>query len=347
MMVYDCIPFFNEIDILKLRLNILDPLVDRFVIEEARYTFSGMEKELCFEKNKDLFKEFLPKIDYIVVDECREEFTTHERDNFQKNFLINGLNSATDDDVIILGDADEIPDPETLKKIIDGFDPDRVYHLVQRLFYCYLNYEEVSGKLLSITGEFPDEERLSDRWTGPGVLITQEAGLMNTQSGNNRDANTCLEHKMWLGTKVFSKKNIPADGIIRIREIKPEDPRSIRVPNGGWHFGYMGSHHETDVAKRIGDKVIAAAHQEYNSEDYLKEAKDRLLLGEDMFRRNSEYRRVEIDETFPQYLRDHMDEYDYLIMPKISDIQKVFIRTKMNILRFFRRLRRYIKRKLA
>ncbi len=331
MMVYDCIPFFNEIDILKLRLNILDPLVDRFVIEEARYTFSGMEKELCFEKNKDLFKEFLPKIDYIVVDECREEFTTHERDNFQKNFLINGLNSATDDDVIILGDADEIPDPETLKKIIDRFDPDRVYHLVQRLFYCYLNYEEISGKLLSITGEFPDELRSPDKWTGSGIS----------------DKAVKPQHKMWLGTKVFSKKNIPADGIIRIREIKPEDSRSIRVPNGGWHFGYMGSHHETDVAKRIGDKVIAAAHQEYNSEDYLKEAKDRLLLGEDMFRRNSEYRRVEIDETFPQYLRDHMDEYDYLIMPKISDIQKVFIRTKMNILRFFRRLRRYIKRKLA
>ncbi len=313
LMVYDCIPFFNEIDILKLRLNVLDPLVDRFVIEEARYTFSGKEKELCFEKNTDLFREFLPKIDYIVVDECREEFTTHERDNFQKNFLINGLKDTTDDDVIILGDADEIPNPVVLQKIINDFDPDKVYHLAQRLFYCYLNYEEVSGRLLSITGEFP-----------------------------NIDG-----HKMWLGTKVFSKKNIPSDGIIKIREIKPEDSRSVRIPDGGWHFGYMGSHHETDVAKRIGEKVIAAAHQEYNSEDYLKEAKDRLLLGEDMFRRNSEYRRVEIDETFPQYLRDHMDEYDYLIMPKVSDVRKVFIRIKMNVLRFFRRCRRYIKRKLA
>ena len=34
-MVYDCIPFFNELDILKLRLNILNPIVDRFIIEEA------------------------------------------------------------------------------------------------------------------------------------------------------------------------------------------------------------------------------------------------------------------------------------------------------------------------
>ncbi len=311
-MVYDCIPFFNEIDILKLRLNILDPLVDRFVIEEARYTFSGQPKELCFEKNRELFKEFLPKIDYIVVDECRDEMTTHERDNFQKNFLINGLKNVADDDVIILGDADEIPDPVTLKKIIENFDPDKVYHLAQRLFYCYLNYEEISGRLLSITGEFPDIEG----------------------------------HKMWLGTKVFAKKNIPSEGIIKIREVSPSDPRSIRVPEGGWHFGYMGSHHETDVAKRIGDKVIAAAHQEYNSEDYLKEAKDRLLIGEDMFRRNSEYRRVPIDETFPAYLREHMDEYDYLIMPYVSAQRKALIRLKLKVFRFFRRLRRFIKRRL-
>ena len=58
-MVIDCIPFFNELDILKLRLHILDPLVDRFVIEEATHTFSGLPKDLCFEKNREMFEEFL------------------------------------------------------------------------------------------------------------------------------------------------------------------------------------------------------------------------------------------------------------------------------------------------
>ena len=63
IMVYDCIPFFNELDILNLRLHIMDPLVDKFIIEEATVTFSGEPKELCFEKNKELFREFLPKIE--------------------------------------------------------------------------------------------------------------------------------------------------------------------------------------------------------------------------------------------------------------------------------------------
>ena len=78
-MVYDCIPFFNELDILKLRLHILDPIVDKFVIEEATATFSGEPKELCFEKNKAMFQEFLPKIEYIVVDNSPTEATTHQK----------------------------------------------------------------------------------------------------------------------------------------------------------------------------------------------------------------------------------------------------------------------------
>ncbi len=143
-MVFDLIPFFNEIDILNMRLHILDPYVDRFVIEEATTTFSGQPKELCFEKNKDKFKKFLHKIDYIVVDEDKEELESHERDYFQKNHLIEGIKDATSDDIIIFGDCDEIPNPEVLQKIKENFDKTKVYHLAQRNFYAFMNMEETS-----------------------------------------------------------------------------------------------------------------------------------------------------------------------------------------------------------
>lgn len=308
-MVIDCIPFFNELDILKLRLHILDPLVDRFVIEEATHTFSGLPKELCFEKNRGMFEEFLPKITYLVVDNSPEEISTHERDKFQKNALAKALTDASDEDVLILSDVDEIPNPAVLQELVKRFDPDKIYHLAQRNFYCYLNMEEVSGNLLSITGEFPGVER-----------------------------------RMWLGTKVFAKKNIPESGIIDLREISPEDPRSVRVADGGWHFGYMGSCHETDVSKRVGTKVVAAAHQEYNTEDVLAEVKDRLILGEDIFGRNAVFQWAVVDESYPQYLLEHKSEYDYLIMPPISKGKKAFVKIWMLIKRFCRKVRRRIRR---
>ena len=308
-MVIDCIPFFNELDILKLRLHILDPLVDRFVIEEATHTFSGLPKELCFEKNREMFEEFLPKITYLVVDNSPKEISTHERDKFQKNALAKALTDASDEDVLILSDVDEIPNPAVLQELVKRFDPDKIYHLAQRNFYCYLNMEEVSGNLLSITGEFPGVER-----------------------------------RMWLGTKVFAKKNIPESGIIDLREISPEDPRSVRIADGGWHFGYMGSCHETDVSRRVGTKVVAAAHQEYNTEDVLAEVKDRLILGEDIFGRNAVFQWAVVDESYPQYLLEHKSEYDYLIMPPISKGKKAFVKIWMLIKRFCRKVRRRIRR---
>lgn len=308
-MVYDCIPFFNELDILKLRLNILDSIVDKFIIEEATVTFSGEPKELCFEKNKAMFQQFLPKIEYIVVDDSPMDVTTHFRDNFQKNALARGLKDAAEDDVIILSDVDEIPNPKVLKKIIAEFDPDKVYHLAQRMFYCFINMEEVSGSLLSITGEFP---------------------------GVNR--------KMWLGTKVFSKKSIPGTGIIKLREASTTAPNAVRVADGGWHFGYMGSRQEEDVSKRIGTKVVAAAHQEYNNQDILAEARDRLILGQDMFGREAKFERVEVDESYPAYLLEHIEEYRYLIMPPVSRKRQIYTKISMKVKRFFRKAIRKLKR---
>ena len=48
--VYDCITFFNEIDLLKLRLNILDNIVDYFVICESEYDHRGEKKKYFLEK---------------------------------------------------------------------------------------------------------------------------------------------------------------------------------------------------------------------------------------------------------------------------------------------------------
>lgn len=304
-MIYDCVPFFNELDILKLRMQIMAPYVDFFVIEEASVTFSGEPKRMIFAENRQLFAEFEEKIRYVAVDNSPlEGVTTHERDKFQKNQLIRGLSGCKPEDIIIFSDVDEIPDPETLKKLLERFEPGKIYHLAQRMFYCFLNMEEVSGNLLSITGEFPGVER-----------------------------------KQWLGTKICSFAQLPAEGIVYLREVSPTDPRSVRIADGGWHFGYMGGDGERDVAKRIGIKVRAAAHQEYNSKRYLNEAVDRLLCGEDIFDRDAKFVRVEIDASFPAYLREHQEEYDFLIAPALSRTVLLAKRARLWMRQSMRRLR--------
>ncbi len=301
-MIYDCIPFFNELDILKLRMQILAPYVDRFVLEEASVTFSGEKKEMLFSKNREMFREFEDKIIYIAVENSpMSGVTTHERDKFQKNQLIRGMAGCKPDDIVIFSDVDEIPNPETLQEILKDFDPSKIYHLAQRMFYCFLNMEEVSGNLLSITGEFPQVTR-----------------------------------RQWLGTKICSFGNLPREGIVYLREVSPEDPRSVRVADGGWHFGYMGG--ERDVAKRIGVKVQAAAHQEYNKSRYLNEAVDRLLCGEDIFGRSARFVQVPIDETYPKYLREHQEEYAFLIAPKISRAGAACRKLKLACRQWLRRI---------
>lgn len=305
-MVIDCVPFFNEIDILLLRFGILDPYVDRFVIEESTVTFSGEPKELVFEKNRHLFEKYLPKITHIVVDDTPiEGVDTHFRDYYQKNKLIKGLEGASSDDVVIFSDADEIPNPKVLKEIIDNFDKTKVYHLAQRNFYVFVNNEEKSGKLLSITGEFPE---------------------------------IAPEKRLWLGTKICSIDNIPAEGIVRLRDLVPvDDNRNVRVADGGWHFGYMGGYREKDPLKRIGVKTKAAAHQNYNEREILAETMDHLVLGRDIFGRDARFERVEIDDTYPEYLLQHLDEYRHFVLGRITPFMKLQHYLNMTVGRFCRK----------
>ena len=295
-MIYDCFQFFNELDILNIRLHVLSPVVDRFVISEATETFSGLKKPLYYEENKAMFAEFEDKIIHVVVEDTPQG-GTHERDTFQKNAVTRGLAGCTDDDIVIFSDLDEIPNPDKIREILQNFQEDKIYHFAQRLFYCYLNMEEVSGSLLSYAGEFEGVAR-----------------------------------KKWIGTKMLSYKLL-RDQHLLLGELRfPERKEiGIRVEDGGWHFGYMGGHGEKDIRKRVQEKVVSAAHQEYNSKHVLSNVTDQIKDGKDIFGRNAQFVRCEIDESFPAYIREHQKELDFLIMHEEKGLKKAFRRAKVTI----------------
>jgi len=117
MKIYDCFIFFNENLLTEIRFNILDKFVDYFVVCESCYDHRGNKKGYLFDKNK--FKKFSSKIIYVQIDEFPKNLGIWDRQDYQRNFLKNGLKNARSDDLIIYSDADEIINPLIIKDFID------------------------------------------------------------------------------------------------------------------------------------------------------------------------------------------------------------------------------------
>lgn len=129
--IIDCFIFYNELDLLTYRLNILNDIVDYFVIVESKHTFIGKEKQLYFNENKHLFDSFKDKIIHIIVEDFPYKYPNINFSNreqwqneyCQRNAISRGLhyiNNLNDNDLIIIADLDEFPDPCTLRNIKKG-----------------------------------------------------------------------------------------------------------------------------------------------------------------------------------------------------------------------------------
>lgn len=134
MKIFDCFPFFNELEVLKIRCEELKNLDVTHVLIESSKTFTGLEKPLYFTENKDKFSQY--NILNIVVD-LPETKDPWERERYQRNYIHNILsNIANDEDIIIVSDADEIINSEVLKNanLDNGTN-----HLIMDNYYYYFN----------------------------------------------------------------------------------------------------------------------------------------------------------------------------------------------------------------
>ena len=152
MKIFDCFMFYDEELLLDIRFNILDKFVDYFVIVESEYFHSGKKRKLKFDINK--FKNFKNKIIYIVHKsepsgiirlEDKDDraaksykliFNAHLRENDQRNYILQGLTNANDNDLILISDVDEIPNFNSidLSKINN-----QVIIFEQEIFYYKFN----------------------------------------------------------------------------------------------------------------------------------------------------------------------------------------------------------------
>ena len=120
-MIYDCFPFFNELDIAEIRFKELYDHVDYFVVSESTLTHSGNPKPLYFQENKERFARFSDKIINVVCDNPTSPNNgdmNWTREKHQRTFMYQILqNRCQNDDIIITSDADEIVSSKKMQEI--------------------------------------------------------------------------------------------------------------------------------------------------------------------------------------------------------------------------------------
>jgi beta-1,4-mannosyl-glycoprotein beta-1,4-N-acetylglucosaminyltransferase len=111
-MLVDAFMFYNEYDVLELRLECLDRYVDRFVLVEAEVNHVGGPKPLYFNENKERYAKWLHKIEHIVVkaDEAPKDENPWSREKYQRECVLRGLADVPDESIVMISDVDEIPD---------------------------------------------------------------------------------------------------------------------------------------------------------------------------------------------------------------------------------------------
>ena len=220
MKIYDCLIYFNEDLLLDIRFNYLDKFVDKFVIVESTFTHSGKKRKLLFDINK--FSSFKKKIIYIALDQEPENiFTVKDNDTphevnsklilngahrlyFQRNYITKGIEEANPEDMIIVSDADEIPNLDNINfhKI-----KNKLIFFKQFYYYYKLNLK-------------------ADSFIWYGSKACKKKHLVSPQWLRNiKDKH----YPIWRLDILFHKQ--------KFRDI-------FRVANGGWHFSKLNTPEE-------------------------------------------------------------------------------------------------------
>jgi len=279
-MVYDIFTFFNELDLLEIRFEILDSKVDYFVLIECTETFSGKPKKLYFNENKHLFKKWEHKIIHHITDDptsgwddLRNRLNNPNIDKLEENIIFNSLTTTNvppgelhwlkefyqkecikkplvglnDDDICFIGDLDEIWNPDQVYNI----DESSIYKLRQIPYTGYMNM------------------RSSEPWAG--TILTKYKNVKNA----------CLNHLRtpWRTSYKF-------------------------IDNAGWHFTFMGG------PERVKTKLESYGHQEYNNNQVKDSIEYKLKNNQEILGRN--FTLTLDEENLPQYLKNNKEKYNYL-----------------------------------
>jgi beta-1,4-mannosyl-glycoprotein beta-1,4-N-acetylglucosaminyltransferase len=276
----DVFLFYNELDLLKARLEYLGPIVDYFIISEANVDFSGREK--AFILSKELIKTFpyggkviyhreylnLSSISWLYKKlkyRNRKNRFLWKIQDAQRNSTLMPLKKFHANDIIIFSDLDEFPSESAIDEGIQLLQANntetkkvRAYSLDQTFYYYNLNNAAPEDKFY-------------------GSVITTLGTL-----------------RSYLPHRFRSNKN-----------------DLMHIAKGGWHFSYFMDeekilrkiHAISDVENLSAYKHITAA-----------EIQQKIISGSDLYDRgttlnNQEYKKIpaKVVELIRKYLPNCVD----------------------------------------
>lgn len=241
MRVFDCFPFFNELDVLEMRLHELEDVVDVFVAVEATKTFRLTPKPLYLKQaleNTDRFNRWRSKLvvsTFIgMPDQLVPEERMYEIEGLQRNHIDVVLESplyAKPDDLILISDVDEIP-----KAMAVG---------------AYRDYGVM--------------EQRKGKW--PAVKLEQD---LYYYALNVRFPHHQVNGQPWYGTRMMPYGLYSALGGMRARLLE-----CLPWSAGGWHFSFFGGEEVMLEKVRGWSHASAFIPEPLNPEAYMREARDK------------------------------------------------------------------------
>ena len=297
MKVYDCFTFYNEFELLELRLKSLWDVVDCFVLVEADKTQSNIPKPFYFNERKAEFAEFLPKIRHLMgkMDLPYKGVGDWVIEHAQRNLIAQGLQDAAPDDLIFISDLDEIWAPDILQRInnrqvpvIASYTPPQPYN--KFIIPCQLMVHAIDLLEYSPIAMAQAFHYYYFDWIAPNT---------------------------WQGTVLTKRKNLTTPQDLRMLRLHAVTPR---IPNGGHHFSYMGG------ADRIIDKMISIVDGNEMVEKSSgaltdkKHVEESMAKGSDIYGRKgipeSQFYPYDISQIKLPYIQEFVRKYPQFLRPK-------------------------------
>jgi hypothetical protein len=279
MKVYDLFSFYNEFEVLEIRLQELWDTVDYFVLLESNVTYVGNPKPYLFDENKERFSKYMSKIRHIKLDvpfaEQKKVFPNEiddhwTREKYQRYAASQELTDLADDDIVIVSDCDEIPRAEMIEMIKeDENDYSRYLMFIPQLQYK-INYMKT---------QYPSRHGV--------IMVTRGRAFINPQQ-----------------EREFSFFWNP----------KPEN--TVIIDHGGWHFTYFGD--DEHCINKIRNFAHTEQNRDNIINEFDIDWMIRNKYGFEGNRTDERFEYVVVDEYFPKCITDNIEKWSHMIIPNAS-----------------------------